>query len=61
MLLHRDDYYHRGQEDYEPNNRADLIIAKQRNGPTGSVQLVFREKFTRFENASQIDDQSVPF
>ena len=61
MLLHRDDYYHRGQEDYEPNNRADLIIAKQRNGPTGSVQLVFREKFTRFENASQMDDQSVPF
>ena len=61
MLLHRDDYYRRGEKDYEPNHRADLIIAKQRNGPTGSVQLVFREKFTRFENASQIDDQSVPF
>jgi len=52
MLLHREDYYHRGQKDYEPDNAAELIIAKQRNGPTGSVTLVFREKFTRFENAS---------
>jgi len=61
ILLHREDYYHRGDKDYEPNNKADLIIAKQRNGPTGSVELVFRERFTRFENASQIDDQSAPF
>ena len=61
MLLHREDYYHRGGKDYEPNNTAELIIAKQRNGPTGSVNLVFREKFTRFENASFAEEQSVPF
>jgi replicative DNA helicase len=61
MLLHREDYYHRGEKDYEQNNKTDLIIAKQRNGPTGNVELVFREKFTRFENASQIDDGAVPF
>jgi len=64
MLLHREDYYHRGQKDYEPNNRAELIIAKQRNGPTDTVQLVFREKFTRFENASHIEQPAggeVPF
>jgi replicative DNA helicase len=57
MLLHREDYYHRGEKDYELNNRADLIIAKQRNGPTGSVALVFREKITRFENiASGVEE-----
>jgi replicative DNA helicase len=52
MLLHREDYYHRGEKDYEDDNKAELIIAKQRNGPTGNVELVFRERFTRFENAS---------
>jgi len=57
VLLHRDDYYHRGEPDYEDNNIADLIIAKQRNGPTGTVKLTFIEKFTRFENASHIEGQ----
>jgi replicative DNA helicase len=52
ILLHREDYYHRGEQDYEEDNTAELIIAKQRNGPTGSVNLIFREKYTRFENAS---------
>jgi len=56
MLLHREDYYHRGEADYEDNNVAEVIIAKQRNGPTGSVKLAFREKFTRFENASFVED-----
>ena len=54
MLLHREDYYNRGDKDYSPDNKAEIIIAKQRNGPTGSVELIFREKFTRFENASHI-------
>ncbi len=64
MLLHREDYYHRGQEDYEPNSTAELIIAKQRNGPTGTVRFVFREKITRFENASRMEQpagEGVPF
>jgi len=61
MLLHREDYYHRGQEDYEPNNTAELIIAKQRNGPTDTVKLTFREKITRFENASRVVQQASPF
>lgn len=58
MLLHREDYYHRGESDYDQNNKAELIIAKQRNGPTGIVELVFREKITRFENASFAEQAS---
>ncbi len=50
MLLHREDYYHRGDENYEQTNMAEVIIAKQRNGPTGMVKLTFLEKLTRFEN-----------
>ncbi len=56
MLLHREDYYHRGQEDWEDTNTAELIIAKQRNGPTDTVKLSFQGKFTRFGNASNIEE-----
>jgi replicative DNA helicase len=63
MLLHREDYYHRGETDYQDNNTAELIIAKQRNGPTGIINLTFREKVTRFENASHVEEPTggVPF
>ncbi len=61
ILLHREDYYHRGEQEYEQNNTAELIIAKQRNGPTGTVPLIFREKITRFENASRVEQESAPF
>jgi replicative DNA helicase len=61
ILLHREDYYHRGDLEYEKNNTSEVIIAKQRNGPTGTVKLIFREECTRFENAAQIQAESVPF
>ncbi len=61
MLLHREDYYHRGEADYQQDNTAEVIIAKQRNGPTGTVKLTFREKCTRFENLAQIEQEAVPF
>jgi len=63
MLMHREDYYHRGEKDYEEKktNKAELIIAKQRNGPIGNVDLVFVEKFTRFESASYADDDSARY
>ncbi len=61
MLLHREDYYHRGEDGYEPDNTAEIIIAKQRNGPTGTVRLTFREKCTRFENLARIEQEAVPF
>jgi len=50
MLLHREDYYHRGEDDYIPDNIAELIIAKQRNGPTGTVKLQFHGPTMRFNN-----------
>jgi replicative DNA helicase len=56
MLLHREDYYHRGEPDYEENNQAEVIIAKQRNGPTGVIKLYFDGKYTRFENLSVTED-----
>jgi len=59
MLLHREDYYRRGEDNYQETNTAELIIAKQRNGPTGSVELIFRERFTRFENASYAEEPAM--
>ena len=49
MLLHREDYYHHGEPDYEDTQIAEVIIAKQRNGPTGTVKLMFMEERARFE------------
>ncbi len=59
MLLHREDYYHRGETDYSPDHTANLIIAKQRNGPTGTVNLTFLDKYTRFMSASFAGEPSM--
>lgn len=56
MLLHREDYYKMQEPDFLPDNIAEVIIAKQRNGPTGTVKLTFDNKTTSFKNlAAQID------
>ncbi|MBW4028380.1 replicative DNA helicase [Acidipila rosea] len=52
-FIHRESYYNRdenGQPDPDTEGKAEIIIAKQRNGPTGSVQLAYMSKCTRFEN-----------
>jgi replicative DNA helicase len=56
MLLHREDYYRMSEPDFVPDNIAEIIIAKQRNGPTGTVKLTFDNRTTTFRNlAAQID------
>ena len=47
MFIYRDDYYNK--ESKEPNV-AEVIIGKQRNGPTGTVKLYFHKAQTRFES-----------
>jgi replicative DNA helicase len=51
-LLHNEDYYHRGEPDWNPTGVTELIVAKQRNGPTGTVYLTFLPDCTRFESAA---------
>ena len=45
------------EEDAVPIN---LLIAKQRNGPTGDVNLTFLKSYTRFESAAKVSDEDVP-
>ena len=48
LLLHREAYYQHGQPEEEEDNTAEVIIAKQRNGPTGKIKLLFDGNCTRF-------------
>jgi replicative DNA helicase len=47
-FIHREEYYDRENEDLK--GKAEIIIAKQRNGPTGSIHLAYLADYTRFEN-----------
>ncbi|MCR5271516.1 MAG: replicative DNA helicase [Lachnospiraceae bacterium] len=47
MFLYRDDYYNK---DTEEKNVAEVILAKQRNGPIGTVKLVWLPQYTKFAN-----------
>ena len=47
MFIYRDDYYNK---DTENKNMAEIIIAKQRNGPIGTVNLVWLPQYTKFAN-----------
>ena len=47
MFIYRDDYYN---HDTERKDIAEIIIAKQRNGPIGTVELAWLPNYTKFAN-----------
>ncbi|MFZ1085071.1 MAG: replicative DNA helicase [Terracidiphilus sp.] len=50
-FIHRESYYNRDEEQSEADRaKSEIILAKQRNGPTGTVHLNFISRFTRFDN-----------
>jgi len=54
LLIYRDEYYHPERE--ESKGKAEIIVAKNRNGPVGSVDLAFIGEYMRFENLAQSQD-----
>ncbi len=50
MFLYRDDYYNK---DTDTPNIAEVIIAKQRNGPIGTINLLWQPEYTRFVNLAK--------
>jgi len=57
-LIHREDYYRR--DDPEVKGKALLILAKQRNGPTGDIELFFQHQYTRFVNPQPTSTEFAP-
>jgi replicative DNA helicase len=50
MFIYRDEYYHKDSTD---KGLAEVIIAKQRSGPTGTIKLKFFGEYTRFDNLAR--------
>ncbi|MCX7389611.1 MAG: replicative DNA helicase [Planctomycetota bacterium] len=54
FFVHREEYYQTNDEDRErTKGQAEIIIAKQRNGPVGDIKLLWQSDFTRFVNLEQ--------
>lgn len=56
MFIFREEVYK--PEDPELDGKAEIIMAKQRNGPTGKITLAFIKRSTRFESMAQQDEES---
>jgi len=56
MLLHREDYYRETGADVQNDSVgiAEIIVAKQRNGPVGTIQVQFSKKHTKFNNLAHV-------
>jgi replicative DNA helicase len=57
LFIYRDEVYHK-EEDNPNKGIAELILAKQRNGPIGAVKLAFLETYTRFEDLAPRGESS---
>lgn len=55
ILLHREDYYHKTDPEYTETNQLEVIVDKQRNGPTGTVQLYWDAAHTTISAAQAVD------
>jgi len=53
-FIYRDEVYNKSDDNIDKGT-AEIIIAKQRNGPTDTVKLAFIDKYTSFENLSRVD------
>ena len=61
LLLHREDYQQQSESDSgaAPNESvAEMIVAKQRNGPVGKLKLTFLKQFLRFENYTDVPEEA---
>ena len=52
LFIHRDDYY---DKETENKNKAEIIVAKNRHGETGSIELGWEGQYTRFSNLAKVN------
>jgi replicative DNA helicase len=57
MFIYRDEVY---KSDSQDEGVAEVVVGKQRNGPTGTVRLAFRREYTRFDNLTMGDTEGPP-
>lgn len=60
IFVHRPETYGNPKDDEEIKNLAEIIIGKQRSGPTGEFKLTFMKEYTRFERRIFIQPQELP-
>ena len=54
MFIYRDEYYNK--DNVENKGKAEVIIAKHRNGPTGVIELLFQSAITKFKNTTTTNE-----
>lgn len=60
LMLHREDYYHRGEEHYQPDRICEVHVRKNRNGAVGAVDLIADLEHQRFIDPDEDDNRPIP-